>query len=120
MPRFIDFCPGQPRTRAAGKQRIYRYACTTCPASIVGRPLEPLRRRRIGSSPVSWRSSNDLAKTPVEGWLVSKTCFQCDPKQRLVGVHQQRLRGLNPPMQQVATNWNSKGLLEGPHEATWR
>ena len=34
----------------------------------------------------------------VEGWLVSEPCFQCDPKQRFVGVQQQRLRGLNPPV----------------------
>src|SRR5277367_6956462 len=121
MPHFIDSCSGPPRTRASGKHRISRLTLAQLShASIVGRSLESLRHRRIGSSPVSWRSSNDLAKTSVEGWLVSKPCFQCDPKQRLVGVQQQRLRGLNSPVQQVATNGNSKGLLKGPHEAAWR
>src|SRR5277367_4287337 len=121
MPRFIYFCPGQPRTRAAGKQRISRLTLAQLAlASIVGRPPESLRHRRIGSSPVSWRSSNDLAKTPVEGWLVSEPCFQCDLEQRLVGVPQQRLCGLNSPVQQVATDGNSEGLLESPHEVAWR
>src|SRR5277367_1680724 len=121
MPRFIDSCSGPPRTRAAGKHWISRLTLAQlAPASIVGRPLESLRHRRVGSSPVSWRSSNDLAKISVEGWLVSKPCFQCDLKQRFVGVQQQRLRGLNSPVKQVVTNGNSKGLLEGPHEAAWR
>src|ERR1700677_5365015 len=77
------------------------------------RHLNAFRHWRISSSPVSRRSAHDLAKTPVEGWLVSEPCFQCDLKQRLVAVQQQRLRGLNSPVQQVATNGNSKGLLEG-------
>jgi hypothetical protein len=90
------------------------------PASIVGRPIESLRHRRIGSSPVPRRSSADLAKTSGEGWLVSETRFQRNFEQRPVGVQQQRLGGSNSSVQQVASNRNAEGSLESTHEAARR
>src|ERR1700686_2922553 len=88
--------------------------------SILGGWVERFRHRRVCSSPLPGRSSDNLTEASIEGWLISEPYFQCNLKQRLIGVQQRRLRGLNSFMKQVATNRNSKGLLEGAHKATWR
>jgi hypothetical protein len=87
--------------------------------SIFDRQFERFRHRRVCSSPLTGRSSDDLTEASIERWLICETYFQCNLKQRPIGVQQQRLRGLNSSMEQVSTNRNSEGLLEGAHKATW-
>src|SRR5580658_1814025 len=84
------------------------------------RHVKAFRHWRIGSSPLSGRRSHDLAEASVEGRLISESCVQRNLEQRLIGVEQQRLRSLNSPVQQVATNRNSKGPFEGAHKTAWR
>ena len=83
-------------------------------------PLPHLRHRRVRSSPVPWRSPDHLTEASIEGWLIREPYFQCNREQRLRGVQQHRLGGLNSSMKQVATNRDSKGFLECAHKTTWR